>query len=148
MSNADLGEIMASNNGVGPYSLPEIAGRRSATPGAAPVYLYQFGWYSPVHEGKVRSMHCLDLPFVFDHVDDHTYMVGGGQDRYALADKVSAAWAAFVCMGNPNHAGIPRWAPFTAKDSTMMLFNTESRAVNDAFGEERRAIRALRPNSA
>ena len=30
-------------------------------------------------------------------------MTGSGQERYALAHKVSAAYAAFARTGNPNH---------------------------------------------
>jgi para-nitrobenzyl esterase len=97
-----------------------------------------------VHQGKVRAMHCLDLPFVFDHVNEHRYMTGNGDDRAALAAKMSTAWAAFVRTGNPNHSGLPTWAPFTGKDRTVMLFNTECRAVHDPYGEEFRAIAALR----
>ena len=32
-------------------------------------------------------------------------MTGAGQERYALAHKMSAAWAAFARTGNPNHSG-------------------------------------------
>ena len=133
-SNADLGEIIASNNSVRRNSPLRVAEYSAATPGAAPVYLYQFGWYSPVHEGKVRSMHCLEMPFVFDHVDDHTYMVGGGQDRYAVADNISRAWAAFVRTGSPNHPGIPTWTPYNSNDVPTMLFNVECRLANNPWG--------------
>jgi para-nitrobenzyl esterase len=112
---------------------------RKAVAGKAPVYKYYFQWYSPVREGKLRSYHTLDIPFVFENVDITVSMNGSGPDRYPLADKMSAAWAAFARTGNPNHKGIPKWAPFTMDQRSTMIWNNECRAVNDPFREERLA---------
>src|SRR5207249_11368524 len=87
---------------------------RKAALGTAPVYMYRFQWYSPVSGGRLRAMHCMDIPFVFENVDNSRSIVGGGPDRQALADRVSWAWVAFARGGDPNHAGLPRWEPFTA----------------------------------
>jgi para-nitrobenzyl esterase len=112
---------------------------RKAVAGKAPVYKYYFQWYSPVREGKLRSYHTLDIPFVFENVDITVSMNGSGPDRYPLADKMSAAWAAFARSGNPNHKGIPKWAPFTTDRRTTMIWNNESRVADDPFREERLA---------
>jgi para-nitrobenzyl esterase len=142
-SNTDLAIIMATDNSVMRHS-GHMTSERKAALGKAPVYSYYFQWYTPVRDGKLRSMHALELPFVFDHVDDATYMVGTGQDRYALADRMSAAWAAFARSGNPNHAGLPEWKPFSAGDRSTMVFDRECRLVNDPYSEERRALAAIR----
>jgi para-nitrobenzyl esterase len=142
-SNMDLATIIASDNSALRTSAHAIAERKSAL-GKAPVYQYYFQWYSPLREGRVRCMHCMELPFVFDHVDDCAFMVGTGQDRQAIADKVSAAWVAFARTGNPNHAGLPAWKPFTAAERATMVFDRESKAVNDPYAEERRALKAIR----
>ena len=42
---------------------------RKADAGKAPVYKYYFQWYSPVRDGKLRSYHTLEIPFVFENVD-------------------------------------------------------------------------------
>ena len=76
----------------------------------APVYMYLFKWRSPVNNGKLRSMHCMELPFVFDHVDNTPFMNGAGKDRYALAETMSEAWVSFARTGNPNHNGLARVA--------------------------------------
>jgi para-nitrobenzyl esterase len=105
--------------------------------GKAPVYKYYFQWYSPVREGKPRAFHTVDIPFVFENVDIATAMVGSGPDRYPLAGKVSGAWAAFARTGNPNHKGLPKWEPFNTSTRATMIFNTDCRAVNDPYREER-----------
>ncbi|NOT44299.1 MAG: carboxylesterase/lipase family protein [Acidobacteria bacterium] len=142
-SNTDLAIIIATDNSVMRHS-GHMTSERKAALGRAPVYAYYFQWYTPVREGKLRSMHALELPFVFDHVDEATYMVGTGQDRYALADRMSAAWAAFARTGSPNHPGLPAWKPFTASERATMVFDRECRVVNDPYGEERRALAAIR----
>ena len=112
---------------------------RKAMAAKAPVYKYYFQWYSPVREGKLRSYHTLDIPFVFQNVDIAESMVGKGPERYPLADKMSAAYAAFARTGNPNTKSLPKWAPFTTDRRATMIFNNECRALDDPFREERLA---------
>jgi para-nitrobenzyl esterase len=142
-TNADLAVIIASDNSTLRTSEYEI-GERKAAVGKAPVYMYYFQWYSPVHDGRVRAMHCIELPFVFDHVDDLSFMVGAGRDRQPLADKVSAAWVAFARSGNPSHPGLPRWSPFTAAARTTMVFDRECGVIDDPHRDERLALQAIR----
>jgi para-nitrobenzyl esterase len=149
-SNMDLWMILSSD--MSPLRTAEYTiAERKASLGAAPVYMYYFDWRSPVHEGRVRSMHGVELPFVFDHVDSARFMVGGGQDRYALARKMSTAWAAFARTGNPNHGALPQWEPFHPSQRPTMIFGSECRPVNDPYREERLALAEImraRPRSA
>lgn len=115
----------------------DLQAERKAAQGKAPVYMYRFQWYTPVGSGRLRAMHCLDIPFAFDNVEACKTITGDGPDRQPLADKMSAAWVAFARTGNPNHKGIPRWEPFSADRRNTMLFNTETRAVTDPYREER-----------
>ena len=57
---------------------------------------------------------------------------------------MSAAWAAFARTGNPNHSGIPVWAPWTPARWSTMVFDTATAAVDDPWGDERRAMAAAR----
>lgn len=116
---------------------------RKAAAGKAPVYMYRFAWYSPVSGGRLRAMHCMDIPFVFDNVDRATVVLGDGRDRQALADRMSAAWVAFARTGDPNHKGLPNWRPFTADQRATMMFNTECKTVNDPYRDERLAVGAI-----
>jgi para-nitrobenzyl esterase len=141
-----LGEIAAVMGGDASqlrYAGHLIA-RRKHVQGKAPVFLYAFTWRSPVRQGKVRSMHCVELPFVFDHPDAISFMTGSGTDRYALAAAMSEAWVAFARNGNPNHAGIPSWTPYEPTAWPTMVFGSQVALLNDPHGEERRAIEAVR----
>ena len=106
--------------------------------------MYRFQWYSPVSGGRLRAMHCMDIPFAFDNVDNSQSIVGSGADRQALADRMSRAWVAFARSGDPNHAGLPRWEPFTPAHRATMMFNTECRQAVDPYGAERAALLAAR----
>ena len=137
-SNLDLFFIMStdvSNFRTG----TDTEGERKALLAKAPVYKYYFQWYSAVREGKLRSYHTLDIPFVFENIDVAQSMVGNGPERQPLADKMSAAWVEFARSGNPNHKGIPNWAPFDTQQRATMIFNNECKAVNDPYRDERLA---------
>jgi para-nitrobenzyl esterase len=71
-------------------------------------------------------------------------MTGTGQNRYALEDKMSAAWAAFAKSGNPNHKGLPNWPAFDMKTRPTMVFDNACKVVNDPYGAERRAFDTVR----
>jgi len=137
----DLSEIIASDGFRSPVILE--AERKSAQP--APVYMYYFTWKTPVHDGKLKAFHTLEIPFVLDNVDEAKSMTGSGADRYPLQDKMSAAWAAFARTGNPNHKGLPTWPKFNTDQRATMVFDNQCKVVNDPHGEERLALASLRP---
>ncbi len=116
---------------------------RKAAQHAAPAYMYIFDWRSPVLGGKLRSPHGIELAFVFDNTGKTTGMNGAGADLAPLAEKVSAAWAAFARTGNPNHAGLPHWPAYDASTRATMIFNDECEVVDDPGRDERLAISAL-----
>lgn len=142
-SFGDLALVMDGDNSPLRLSSYTIAERKLAQ-GTAPVYMYLFRWRSPLRGGKLRSMHCMELPFVFDHVDDLDFMTGTDPERYALAAEMSEAWVSFARTGNPNHGGLPEWPAFTASRRSTMVFGSSSRAVDDPYGDERRAMQAIR----
>ena len=139
-ANTDLYLIMASD-GFRANILLE-AQRKAAQAGAA-VYQYYFTWRSPVREGKLRTFHTLEIPFVFDNVDAAKSMTGSGKDRYALATRMSNAWVAFARTGDPNHAGLPHWVPFDNTRRATMIFNDECKIVDDPHGSEQRLLWSL-----
>ena len=143
ISNVDVHLILASDNSVRSSML--TVAERKADAKQAPVYMYYFTWRSPVHDGKLKAYHTLDIPFVFENVDLATAMTGARQDRYALQDRMSAAWTNFARSGSPNVKGLlPEWPTFDAKTRATMVLDNECRVVDDPNGAERRELMALR----
>ena len=97
---------------------------KSSLEGGAPVYMYLFTWQSPVFDGKYKSLHCMELPFVFDNVALANHMTGGGQEAHALAVKMSQAWINFAETGDPNHKGLPKWPQYNSTNTATMHFDT------------------------
>jgi para-nitrobenzyl esterase len=127
----------------------DVQAERKAARGDAAVYMYRFDWYSPAGGGRLRAMHCMDIPFVFETIDECQSIVGSGGDRRGLADRMSGAWVAFARTGNPNHALLPKWEPFAAASRQTMMFGRECRPVDDPYREERLAVaQALRDRTA
>lgn len=106
------------------------ANQKSGVAGAAPVYAYEFTWASPVNDGIYKSMHCMEIPFVFDNIERCEEMTGGGKDAQALADKMSRSWIAFAQTGNPNVKGLPTWPQYTAQNGATMIFDNVSQVKN------------------
>jgi para-nitrobenzyl esterase len=142
-SNLDIFLILTSDATTRDAAITQAERRAALKQG--PVYMYLFAWRSPVRDGRLRSMHTMDIPFVYDNVDVAKVELGTGADRYVLADKMSNAWVAFARTGNPNHKGLPKWAPYNAETRATMIFNTpECKVVNDPSREERLALAALK----
>jgi para-nitrobenzyl esterase len=91
----------------------------------APAYVYKFAWQSPMVDGRARAYHCSEIPFAFFNSERASSMTGGGPGPMALAEKVSDAWINFARKGDPNHAGLPAWAPFQKDARPTMVFDTQ-----------------------
>jgi para-nitrobenzyl esterase len=128
----------------------ETQAERKATQRGAPVYMYRFEYYSPVREGRIKAMHCMEIPFVFDDLEAGKVYTGSGPAAQRIADQMSAAWAAFARTGNPNHKGIPQWTAFNTDQRPTMVFGAgaDAKLVNDPGREERLALKAMRDAAA
>lgn len=115
------------------------ADRRAAQPkGAAPTWVFQLDWASPVDGGKWKAPHGLDIPLVFDNVARAPQMVGDGPAAQRVADQMSEAWIALARTGNPNTRSLPEWPPYELPRRAVMVFDTASKVEDDPRGFERR----------
>jgi para-nitrobenzyl esterase len=146
ISNTDVYLIMNADNTR--RANAQLLSELKTAQGKAPAYLYFFNWRSPVHKGQMKAYHTLDIPFAFYNIDQAASMTGAMQNRYTLAHKMSAAFAAFARSGNPNHADLPMWPAFNARTFPTMIFGNDTKVVNDPNREERLALKAIRDAAA
>jgi para-nitrobenzyl esterase len=135
-------EIWGVISGTRAYRMAAVTqAELKAAQAAAPAYMYWFGWKTPVLDGRPLAYHCQDLAFWFDNIDLAAQATGGTADARALATTMSRALVAFARTGNPNHAGMPQWAPFSATGRATMVFENERVSVKaDPDREARRLI--------
>ena len=69
-------------------------------------------------------------------------MTGSGQDRYALASRISGAWVAFARSGNPSQKGLA-WPAYTTTKRATMIFDVKCEVVPDPRKEVRLTLASL-----
>jgi para-nitrobenzyl esterase len=99
---------------------------------AAEVFVYLFAWETPVLDGRLRSCHTLEIPFVFNTLEGAA-ITGTDPARLALGETMARAWIAFARSGNPG------WPAYDTARRPTMVFDLQSRVEDDPFGAERRA---------
>jgi para-nitrobenzyl esterase len=108
---------------------------RKYAQGAAPVFMYLFTWETPILEGRLKSCHALEIPFVFDNLASAVRFTGNRPECQAISDEMSAAWLAFAHTGVPG----PSWPAYTPDQRATRIFDRESRIENDPAGQQRQA---------
>jgi len=111
---------------------------RKAAQNKAPVYMYLVTYESNFLGGLFKAGHGIEIPYVFDIVDD-VPMAGNRPDRQEMAKAMSGAWIAFAHNGVPDHPGIPKWVPFTGNNRATMVFDVPSRLEVEPFADELKA---------
>jgi hypothetical protein len=72
----------------------------------------------PIESGPVESVHGMEMPYVFNQLDQQT-LPWTPQDR-RLASVISAYWTNFAKSGDPNGVGLPIWPSFTPSNQQAM----------------------------
>jgi para-nitrobenzyl esterase len=146
--NIDIFLRMSTDNSFFRSGVEQQA-QRNAAQGGAPVYVYRFEYYSPVSEGRLKAMHCMEIPFVFDNLEGGKVYTGISPAAQKVADEMSGAWVAFAKSGNPGHSGIPKWTAWDANQRATMVFGAgPAKLVTDPGKQERLALAAIAARNA
>jgi len=102
-------------------------------------WMYRFTWETPVFGGVLRSTHALEIPFVFDTLDQPgaDQFTGDGPERAAIAAAMHKAWIEFARSGDPG------WPAYDPARRPTMRFDREIQVLDDPDGEARRAWERL-----
>lgn len=98
-------------------------------------WTYQLDYRSPVDGGKYGAMHAMDIPLVFDNIA----MPGSLHvpEAQKVADAMSDAFIAFARTGKCE------WRPYDLTRRSTMVFDTQSRVVDDPRKGERELFAAV-----
>jgi para-nitrobenzyl esterase len=99
--------------------------------GAAPTWAYDFAWRSAV---SGVAEHCLDVPFVFDLLEDPdvTRVAGSGAPQ-ALADRVHEGFVRFLRDGDPG------WPAYDDETRAVAVLDDDPHVVAGGY-ESARAL--------
>jgi len=101
----------------------------------APVYQYRFDWRSPAMGGLIGASHAVEIPFVFDLIEDHRLHVLVGPDApSSLARAMHESWIAFARDGVPSAHGLADWPTVDHDGRPVMLLDTECTLAMDPEG--------------
>ncbi len=104
------------------------------------VHQYRFDWRSPALGGLLGAAHAIEIPFVFDLVEDHRlHVLVGAEAPVKLARAVHESWTAFAAHGVPAAGGLPEWPRVDGPDRPVMILDEEPTVAADPEGDTRRA---------
>ena len=111
----------------GTYTLADAQARL----GGAPVYVYRLTWETPANGGIFRSPHTLEIPLMFDNVEESRVLVGETEEANLVGEMMSDAWISFARSGTPSSELLPDWTPYTPEKRLVMEFDLEPAMADD-----------------
>ena len=100
-------------------------------------WMYQLDFGSPV-DPRLKAYHSFDIALAFDNCHQPTSKTGTGPEAIEVARRMSETFIAFAKTGDPNNAAIPAWAPYDLERRPTMVFDVDTRSVDDPRADERR----------
>jgi para-nitrobenzyl esterase len=122
------------------FRIPSLQAADAQANTDVPVWVYLFTWPTPILDGVLGATHALEIPFVWNLLDDPLWRLFVGDDApRELAEAMQDAWIAFARSGDPNHDRLPGWRPYDTNRRPTMEFGSTTRLVDDPEAELRRA---------
>lgn len=121
------------------FRMPAIRLAEAQLPHAPQVSMYRFDYRSTALGGLAGACHAIDIPFVFDNVDQpgvQTLLGGVDDGTRLLAGRCARSWATMAWSGQPSHDDLA-WPAYDATRRSTCILNRETTVVDDPEGEIR-----------
>lgn len=103
---------------------------RKAAQGGAPAYMYIWEWATPAFDGKHGAVHGHDVDASFNLYRNGICGTGEKAGR-TLAKRLASTFITFAKTGVPDNDQIPHWPAYDATTRATMVFDVNTRVVND-----------------
>ena len=105
----------------------------------ASVFQYLWTWASPALGGMIGASHAIEIPFVFDLVEDHRlHVFVGAEAPVELSRNTHHAWIEFARSGTPAAEGLPTWPAYDTGERATMVLDVEPSVVLDPLSASRK----------
>jgi para-nitrobenzyl esterase len=119
---ASMGDVMSCIQSDYYYCKPTLALEQLLHNAGCTTYLYEFGWSSPLHGGRMGAAHAMEIPFVLGNTaSERAQAFIGSQAPQTLANDMHSRWIRFV-KGEP----MPDWANANNSNGPLRLFKPTS----------------------
>ena len=95
-----------------------------------PAFVYQVDYPSPVHPER-RAFHGIDIGLLFGTLDAPDAWTGTGATARTLSRTMQQRFVTFARTGGTDVPGLPSWPPYREDRRATMVFDAESRVLDD-----------------
>ncbi len=114
------------------FRIPSLRAADAVVSAGVPVWTYLFTWPTPAFGGWLGASHAIELPFVWNMLEDPLWAPLVGPDApVVLAAAMQDAWIAFARTGKPAHDAIPDWPTYDTDTRPTMEFASTCAVVSD-----------------
>ncbi len=128
--HADPSELMAALATDRMFRVPAVRLADAQSNHNRSTFCYRLSWRSPAFGGRIGAGHGIDVPLVWQCLDDPlAQQLLGPSPPLRLAQDMHSAWVAFVAAGDPSHPAIPDWPHYSSALPAVMDFDEPTRVL-------------------
>ncbi|MDQ2677645.1 MAG: carboxylesterase/lipase family protein [Actinomycetota bacterium] len=103
------------------------------------VFGYLWTWASPALGGMIGASHAIEIPFVFDLVEDQRlHVFVGAEAPTELSRATHHAWVEFARSGVPAAPSLPTWPAYDTGERATMVLDVEPSVALDPGATSRK----------
>jgi para-nitrobenzyl esterase len=107
-----------------------VQAERKAAQGGAGAWMYIWEWATPAFDGKFGAIHGHDVDASFNLYRNGICGTGDKAGRL-MSTRLASSFIAFAKTGSPDNEHIPHWPAYDAGSRATMVFDANTRVVND-----------------
>jgi para-nitrobenzyl esterase len=107
-----------------------VQAERKAAQGGAGAWMYIWEWATPAFDGKFGAIHGHDVDASFNLYRNGICGTGDKAGRL-MSTRLASSFVAFAKTGSPDNEHIPHWPAYDAGSRATMVFDANTRVVND-----------------
>jgi len=122
------------------FRIPSIKFAEAQSKHQENTYMYLFTWDTPFENGRYKSLHALEIAFVFGSFweEDLFTLVKKTDETASLSDKMMSYWTSFARFGDPNNNSNVVWPKYDTENRKTIVFNKEIEVREDPLKSERK----------